>query len=94
MAGIKVFYTIESSHLQSVLDGIDAAFGLKPSYDENYVSMRGSEDSGIETVRMSLEGNIVKIMVVLCDDSFIEGFSRIIGTPTKIKGRRSGTLPE
>jgi hypothetical protein len=36
----------------------------------------------------------VKIMVVLCDDSFIEGFSRIIGTPTKIKGRRSGTLPE
>jgi translation initiation factor 2 alpha subunit (eIF-2alpha) len=88
MANIKAFYTIEENMKKDILNALDENFGLKGTYIENYISMRGKEESGIETVRLSIEGEVIKIMVVLEDDTLLEKFNAILGEPTKIKGRR------
>ena len=88
MVNIKAFYNVELSKKEDILKALDENFGLKGSYDEDYISMRGTEESGIETVRLSFEGEIIKAMVVLEDDSLLDKFNAILGEPRKVKGRR------
>jgi hypothetical protein len=85
----RVSYEITSDRRKEVLDSLNQKFGLLPTYVEDYITMRGKEESGIETVRMSLEGAIIKILVVLENPALLERFNRIIGEPTKIKGKIS-----
>lgn len=88
MANIKAFYTIEQNQREDILKALDDNFGLKGTYIEDYISMRGEEESGIETIRLSIEGEVIKVMVVVEDDSLLEKFNSILGEPTRIKGRR------
>lgn len=88
MANIKAFYTIEQNKQEEILKALDENFGLKGTSIEDYISMRGEEESGIETVRLSIEEETIKVMVVLDDDSLLEKFNSILGEPSKIKGRR------
>ncbi len=88
MANIKAFYTIEQEKREEILEAMDESFGLKPTYVEDYISMRGKEESGIETVRLSMEDEEIKIMVVLENDMLIEKFNTILGEPIRIKGQR------
>lgn len=88
MANIKAFYTIEPNQREDILKAMDESFGLKGTHIEDYISMRGKEESGIETVRFSLEDEVIKVMVVLEDDSLLKKFNSILGEPERIKGRR------
>ncbi len=88
MSKIKAFYSIKQNQKEDILKALDENFGLKGTYIEDYISMRGKEESGIETVRLSLEYEVIKIMVVLEDDSLLERFNTILGKPSRIKGRR------
>lgn len=88
MSKIKAFYNIERGQKEDILKALDENFGLKGTYIEDYISMRGKEESGIETVRLSLEYEVIKIMVVLEDDSLLEKFNAILGEPSRIKGLR------
>ncbi len=88
MANIKAFYNIEPSKREDILKAFEENFGLKGTQVEDYISMRGLEESGIETVRLSLEDEVIKIMIVLEDDTLLEKFNAILGEPRKIKGRR------
>ena len=88
MAKIKVFYKIKQDQREEVLKALDEKFGLEGTTIEDYISMRGKEESGIESIRLSLEDEIIKVMVVLEDDSLLEKFNSILGEPTRIKGRR------
>jgi hypothetical protein len=88
MANIKAFYNVEENKREDILKALDDNFGLKGTYIENYISMRGKEESGIETVRLSIEGEIIKIMVVLENDTLLDKFNAILGEPRKIKGLR------
>jgi len=88
MANIKAFYIIEPNQREKVLRALDENFGLVGTFIEDYISMRGKEESGIETVRLSLENNVIKVMVVLENDSLLEEFNMILGEPSRIKGRR------
>jgi hypothetical protein len=83
----RVFYEIEARKRIEVLNSLEQEFGLRPTYVEDYITMRGQEESGIETVRMSLEGDDIKILVVLENPNLIEGFNRIFGEPIKVKGK-------
>jgi len=88
MGNIKAFYKVAENKREDILNALDEHFGLKGTYIENYISMRGKEESGIETVRLSIEGEIIKIMVVLENDTLLDKFNSILGEPDKIKGRR------
>jgi translation initiation factor 2 alpha subunit (eIF-2alpha) len=83
----RIFYEITSERLEEILDALDQELGLKPTYVENYITMRGQEESGIETVRLSLEGAIIKVLVVLESPVLLEKFNSIFGEPTKVKGK-------
>ncbi len=86
MANIKAFYTIEHRQREDILKALNESFELKGDYIEDYISMRGKEESGIETVRLSIEDEVIKVMIVLDDDSLLEKFNSILGEPYKIKG--------
>ncbi len=88
MANIKAFYEVQESKKEYILKALDEEFGLKGTTVEDYISMRGSEEGGIETVRLSIEGDVIKIMVVFEDDSLLDRFTTLLGEPKKIKGRR------
>ena len=88
MANIKAFYTIEPNQREDILKAMDESFGLKGTHIEDYISMRGKEESGIEAVRFSLEDEVIKVMVVLEDDSLLKKFNSILGEPKRIKGLR------
>ena len=88
MAKIKAFYNIKKYQKEDVLRALDEKFGLKGTTIEDYISIRGKEKSGIESIRLSLEDEIIKVMVVLEDDSLLEKFKAILGEPSRIKGRR------
>lgn len=88
MAKIKAFYNIKQNEKEDTLKALDENFGLKGTYIEDYISMRGKEESGIETVRLSFEDDVIKVMVVLENDSLLEKFNAILGEPRKIKGQR------
>ena len=77
MANIKAFYNIEKDRREDILKALDENFGLKGTYIEDYITMRGKEESGIETIRLSLEDEVIKVMVVLEDDSLLEKFNAI-----------------
>lgn len=85
---IKAFYTIEQDQREDILKALEENFGLKGTYIEDYISMRGKEESGIETVRVSLEDEVIKVMVVLEDNSLLGKFNSILGEPSRIKRRR------
>ena len=88
MRDIKAYYEVSPNQQDMILAKLDESFSLKPTYIEDYISMRGKEESGIETVRFSVEKDVIKVMVVLLDESLLDQFNSILGTPTKVKGRR------
>jgi hypothetical protein len=90
MRTIKAFYEVNPDQRDEILNKLDEVFGLRPTYIEDYISMRGKEESGIETVRLSLEKDVIKVMAVLLDESLLVQFNNILGIPTKVKGRRKG----
>jgi len=51
MANIKAFYNIEKDQREDILKALDENFGLKGTYIEDYITMRGKEESGIEAVK-------------------------------------------
>ncbi len=87
MRNMKAFYETDLEKRDEILEAFERTFSLKPTFIEDYISMRGGESSGIETVRMSLEKDIIKVLVVLYDQSLLEKFNSILGNPTKVKGR-------
>ena len=91
MSNIKVFYEINPQKRDEILKLLEDEFSLKPTYVEDYITMRGIEESEIETVRMSLESDAIKVMVVLQNDTLLDKFNEILGTPIRIKGRRLKT---
>ncbi|MDH4214418.1 MAG: hypothetical protein OEV85_10885 [Candidatus Thorarchaeota archaeon] len=87
MRNMKAFYEIHLDKRDEILEAIEKAFSLKPTFIDDYISMRGGEGSGIETVRMSLEKDVIKVLVVLYNQSLLEKFNSILGNPTKVRGR-------
>ncbi len=90
MAKVRAFYTIPYSQREDILDALEKNFGLKRTINEDYISMRGRQETGIEAVRLSLEEGVIKVLVALEDDSLLEKFNLILGEPRKIKSRRQG----
>ena len=88
MAKVKAFYNVPSEQREDILNALDEKFGLRGTLDEDYISMRGEEETGIEAVRLSLEEGVIKVMVALEDDSLLDEFNSIFGEPRKVKGRR------
>ncbi|MFW9965164.1 MAG: hypothetical protein ACFFCX_16450 [Candidatus Sifarchaeia archaeon] len=86
MRSTKAFYEVDSNKQDEIIRKLNEIYGLEPTFIETYISMRGKEESGIETVRLSLEKDMIKVMVVLLDESLLEGFNAILGIPTKLKG--------
>ena len=86
MRALKAFYEVSLEKHEELIEALENHFSLKPTYSENYISMRGNKDSGIETVRMSLEKDAIKILVVLYDRELLDKFNNILGTPSKVKG--------
>ena len=84
---IKAFYSVRQDQQEEILIALDENFGLKGTSIEDYISMRGIEESGIENVRLSIEDEEIKVMIVLNDDTLLERFNSILGEPYKIKGR-------
>ncbi len=87
MARTKAFYEFKPDQREDVLKKLENAFGLGYSYNEDYIHMR-DEENGIESVGMSLEKEVIKVMVVITDDSLLEKFNSVLGEPTKVKSRR------
>ena len=90
MAKIKAFYDISPKNRENILNALEENFGLKGSFDEDYISLRGKEETGIEAVRFSIEEGVIRVLVALEDESLLEKFNSILGEPKKIKGRRRG----
>ena len=88
MADIKIFYDISIDRKSEILDSLKADIDLAGTQDEDYISIRGEEGSGIETVRLRLEKDKISVMVVLTDKTLIDKFNAIFGQPKKIKGLR------
>jgi len=86
LADIKIFYDITTDRKSEILDKLKADFGLNGTQDEDYISIRGGEGSGIETVRLRIEKERISVMVVLTEKSLVERFNSILGQPKKIKG--------
>jgi len=86
LADIKIFYDISIDRKSEILDSLTTSFGISGTQDEDYISIRGEEGSGIETVRLHLEQDKISVMVVLTDESLVEKFNSILGQPKKIKG--------
>jgi len=84
---MKAFYETDLEKRDEILEAFERTFSLKPTFIEDYISMRGGEGCGIETVRMSLEKDVIKVLVVLYDQSLLEKFNNILGNPTRVKGR-------
>jgi hypothetical protein len=87
MERIKAFYEFKPDKREEVLKKLENAFGLGYSYNEDYIHMR-DEENGIESVGMSLEKEVIKVMIVITDDSLLEKFNSVLGEPIKVKSRR------
>ena len=88
MGNTKASYQIRSEQREEIIRKIEEMFGLKHYYNEDYIHMRGDEGSGIESVGMSLEKDVIKVRVVIEDDSLLDKFNSILGEPTRVKSRR------
>ena len=88
MGSTKVYYEARPDQREEIIEKIERTFGLRHYYNEDFIHMRGKEESGIESVGMSLEKDVIKIRIVLEDDSLLEKFISILGEPKKVKSRR------
>ncbi len=89
LADIKIYYDVPIDMKSKILDSLKADFNLDAMEDEDYISIRGEEGTGIEAIRLRLEREEISVLVVLTDDSLIEKFNSILGQPKKIKGQKS-----
>ncbi|MFX1482643.1 MAG: hypothetical protein ACFFCP_05570 [Promethearchaeota archaeon] len=87
MAKIRASYWISLNKQEEILNALEESFGLRGTIDEDYISMRGRRESGIEAVRLSIEKDVIKVLVVIEDASLLESFNSILGEPKKVKGR-------
>ena len=88
MGNTKAAYEVKLEQRDEIIKKIEETFGLRHYYNEDYIHMRGDEGSGIESVGMSLERDVIKVRVVIEDDSLLEKFNSILGEPTRVKSRR------
>ncbi len=87
MGEIKAFYETEIAKQDEIIKAVQERFGSGPLYSENTIVLRGEEESGLEIVRLNIEEEKIRILVTLTDNSLLEFFNSLLGSPTKVKGR-------
>jgi hypothetical protein len=87
MSRTKAYYEFKLNQREEILKKLEDAFGLGYSVNEDYIHLR-DEENGIESIGLSLEKEIIKVRVVITEDSLLEKFNSVLGEPTKIKSRR------
>ena len=83
---VKAHYVIASGKRDDVVEAIQAKFGRAPKYGETSILMYGEEESGLEVVKLSLEGEEIKVLVTITDRNHLQFFNEILGEPVKVKG--------
>ena len=87
MSRTKAYYEFKPDQREEILKKLEDAFGLGYSYNEDYIHLR-DEESGIESIGMSLEKEVIKVRIVITEDSLLEKFRLVLGEPKKVKSRR------
>ncbi len=87
MVRTKAYYEFEPDQREEILKKLEDAFGMGYSYNEEYIHMR-DEENGIESVGMSLEKEVIKVRVVITEDSLLDKFNAVLGKPKKVKSRK------
>ncbi len=82
---VKAHYVIDSEKRDEVVEAVQAKFGRAPNYGETSILMYGEEDSGLEVVKLSLEGDETKVLVTITNDDLLQFFNGLLGEPVKIK---------
>ncbi|MFW9966540.1 MAG: hypothetical protein ACFFEA_05245 [Candidatus Thorarchaeota archaeon] len=67
------------------MEAVQAKFGRAPNYIESSILMYGEEESGLEVVKLSLEGEEIKVLVTVTDAELLQFFNSLLGNPIKIK---------
>ncbi|MFX1272963.1 MAG: hypothetical protein ACFFAX_14845 [Promethearchaeota archaeon] len=82
---VKAHYVIEAGRRDEIVESVQAKFGRAPNYGEMSILMYGEEDSGLEVVKMSLEGEKIKVLVTITNNELLPFFNDLLGEPVKIK---------
>ncbi len=82
---VKAHYVIASRKRDEIVNAIQAKFGRAPNYIESSILMYGEEDSGLEVVKLSLEGEEIKVLVTITNEELLQFFNNLLGNPIKIK---------
>jgi hypothetical protein len=82
---VKAHYVIASERSDEVVEAVQAKFGRAPNYGETSILLYGEEESGLEVVKLSLEGEETKVLVTITDSELLQFFNDLLGEPVKIK---------
>ncbi|MFX1331610.1 MAG: hypothetical protein ACFE9W_08640 [Promethearchaeota archaeon] len=83
---VKAQYVIASGKRDEVIEAVQTRFGRAPNYMESSILMYGEEDSGLEVVKLSLEGEEIKVLVTITDQDLLQFFNDLLGEPIRLKG--------
>jgi hypothetical protein len=82
---VKAHYVIASGKRDEVVEAIQTEFGRAPNYGETSILMYGEEESGLEVVKLSLEGEEIKVLVTITNRELLPFFNDLFGEPVRIK---------
>jgi hypothetical protein len=82
---VKAHYVIASEKRDEVVEAVQAKFGRAPNYGETSILLYGEEDSGLEVVKLSLEGEEIKVLVTITNRELLTFFNDLFGEPVRIK---------
>jgi hypothetical protein len=82
---VKAHYVIDSGKREEVVEAVQAKFGRAPNYGETSILMYGEEESGLEVVKLSLEGEEIKVLVTITNSELLQFFNELLGEPVRIK---------
>ena len=82
---VKAHYIIASEKRDEVVEAVQVKFGRAPKYGETSILMYGEEDSGLEVVKLSIEGKEIKVLVTITDNKLLPFFNDLLGEPIRIK---------
>lgn len=82
---VKAHYVISSGKRDEVVEAVREKFGRAPNYGETSILIYGEEDSGLEVVKLSLEGEEIKVLVTITDPNLLQFFNELLGDPVKVK---------
>jgi hypothetical protein len=68
-----------------VVEAVQAKFGRSPKYGEASILLYGKEESGLEVVKLSLEGEEIKVLVTITSKDLLQFFNDLLGEPVRIK---------